>query len=256
MRVRLGDVQVVGGMQPAQGGSAFARARVVVLGTEAATGRFIVRRFPTADSFEGDPATEEEWRGLLASGDAMELAAPVPAAASVALWLLRANFSFRDGAERDLKSKGALLHGESVLGTRVLLVREPEAGLLRDLWGDRAFNRAWQAAQRGELPEAIEEAELAMDLARGLVDDRTALVCLLYDRAGDKARSEAYMEMARNSKGEAFYLRIGEKKDRFAKECAAEGPSGRSKLLPGIRAARRGAIVESFAVFPNPSKAA
>jgi hypothetical protein len=80
------------------------------------------------------------------------------------------------------------------------------------------------------LPEAIEEAALAMDLARGLVEERIALVSLLYDRAGDKARSEGYLEMARNPKGDEFYQRIHEKKERFSRECAAVATPQPSRL--------------------------
>jgi tetratricopeptide (TPR) repeat protein len=258
MKVARTGCEVIGAMRPARGGAAFVRAPLVVRRREPEA-LFMARRIPAEGPFEGEPMDLDAWRGVLSSGEALALDAGQPLAPEAALWLLRPGFSFRQEARREIESRGALVHAEEIEGTSVLLVREALAAPLREPWGERAFNEAWQRAGQGRLREALEAAELAVDLARGLVEERLALASLLYDRTGDKARGEAYLEMARNSKGEEFYRRACEKKERFAREFDAHGGGsgpGVASTLPARKERQRMAIESAFAAMPGGKRAA
>ena len=248
---------IIGGMRAARGGAAFAWAPLVI---ECRGRRYIVRELPEQSSSEligGEAISDDEWRGVLASGEALELAKPREVAAHAALWLFRRNFFFRDEAVGTLHSRGAVLYEELQAGTRIVLVNESLTGGVTARWAERARKRAWQLARAAwtstgaERPaEAIEAAELAIDLAGGFVVDDVAQVGLLYELDGDKERAEAYLEMARNSCGDAFYERVCEKKERFAGELLSLSKLCRRPRFGPKVAPRRGeALGRSFGRF-------
>jgi hypothetical protein len=252
MKIPREQLLIIGGMRAARGGAAFAWAPLVV---ECQGQRYIVRHIPQAEPVEGEPMSDEEWRGVLLSGEALNLSKGQQAAPNAALWLLRRNFFFRDEAMDTLGRRGAVLYEELQEGTRLVLVDESVAGGLTDRWAERArkqawhlIRAAWKSGSAERLSEVVEAAELAIDLAGDFLEDDMALVCLLYELQGDKDRAEAYLEMARNSRGHVFYERTCEKKERFARELAIESPPSPRRPRFGPKAYRRrdAALSESF----------
>lgn len=244
MNIRRKDCRIVGGMRAARGGAAFARAPLVV---ECHGQRYIVGRIGHGEAIEGEPITDEEWHGVLASEEALKFSERHETVPNAFLWLLRRNFSFRTEAMNTLEQRNAVLHRETTEGAFVVLVDESAASGLTDEWAGRAFNQAWKLAEAEKLREAVEDAELAVDLARSFQVDYVALVCLLYERLGDKDRAEAMLEFIRNSRGSEFYERAREKKTRFAEELStvvsASAPFGQR---PAARMhARRGRAVDA-----------
>jgi hypothetical protein len=215
MKIRREECLIIGGMRGVHGRAGFDRAPLVL---ECRGGRYIVPRITQAELLEGEPMTDEEWRGVLASEEALEFSERQRAAPNAFLWLMRRNFSFRDHAVGMLEGRGAVLYKEVQEDTMVLLVDEVAASGLPHQWSGQAWNQAWAYARAERLDQAVEQAELSMCLVRGLLVDHVAFLSLLYERQGDKEGAEAMLELARNSRGDAFYERACEKKERFARE--------------------------------------
>lgn len=255
MKIRCEECQIIGGMRAARGGAAFARAPLVL---ECQGKRYIAGRIAHGEPVKAEPLSDEEWRGVLASGEALELLNHRPATPNAALWLLRSNFSFRDEVMHTLAQRQAVIHHETSEGTFVVLVDESAASGLTEQWAGRAFNEAWKLAGAQRLSEAVEAAELAMELARGFQVDHVALLAVLYERAGDKERGEAILEFARNSRGDAFHDRAREKKQLFAAELSIPSmtmltrprfPTMASRFVAGVSTDRGKALDTSFGKF-------
>jgi hypothetical protein len=234
MKWPVSECRIVGAMRPSEGAAPFARAGVVV--EREALGFLRVRRYVLPDEVEGDLLTGEEWDGLVATEHAHRLAPPIGAVMGAALWLLRPSFERRDAALAELRSSGVLL--SEVVSARIgltwtYLVREPEANPLRERWSARAFAEANELARAGRWKSAHGLAEMAFALDPALSPDKTALLTLVYERLGDKARSEGYLGVARRSRGEAFAKQVEDKRKDIEQSWSAsqQGP-GLAKKSP------------------------
>lgn len=243
MKICRQDCLIIGGMRGVHGRAGFDRAPVVV---ECQGQRYIAPPITQAEFIEGEPMSDEEWLGVLASGEALEFSRRHPAAPNASLWLMRKNFSFRDQAMDALEGRGAVLHKEGREDALILLVDELAASRLLDEWSGRAWNQAWVDATLERLEQAVKHAELAMCLARGLLEDHVAFLSVLYARQGDMDRAEAILELGRNSRGEAFFERACEKKARFARELTSMVPPLGPRFGPKMAPRRDRTVNRSF----------
>jgi hypothetical protein len=244
MKIRREESLIIGGMRAARGGAAFARAPLVL---ECHGNRYIVRRISQAEMVEGESMSEDEWHGVLVSGEALELSKHHQATPNALLWLLRPNFSFREEAMATLERRGAVLYKEMQEETLVLLVDEAASGL-PEQWSGQAWNQAWAHARAERLDQAVEHAELSMCLVRSFLVDHVAFLSLLYERQGDDERAESMLALARNSRGDAFYEHACERKACFAEKLSIVSASTprRPRFGPKASPRRESALQASF----------
>lgn len=195
------QVLIVGGHDAYEGEAAFSRCTVVLRRADVPT-RLLAIRYQGSEA-QGAEVDEREWRGLLDSGDALELPAPVTAFPGAALWLLRPSLTAQAERARTLREAGAaVMPGPG--GVLVAVVNEDKLGHLRELWAHESGNRACTLAADGAMSSAVAEAEQRFVLTRSLQVQPVALLAALYRLAGHRLDGDAMLEMAQRSRGEIF----------------------------------------------------
>lgn len=212
--------RVVGGMRPPEGKAPFARGAAVLDRTDAPGSFLQVQRY-MPDEAEGEILDLEEWEALQAARQSMILAAPVPAKAHAAVWIVRPAFVERAAFLGELSAVEALLGQVSVVtgDVKAAVVREDLGNPIRDKWAMERFDAAWTYGQEGRWPEALRLADLAFVLSRGLVAERVALLALAMERQGRKTGGDGLIDMAAGSRGAEFGASVRAKRDELSKQC-------------------------------------
>jgi hypothetical protein len=208
--MNVAEHRIVGAMTLSHGRAAFDRAPVVVeSGSE--PGTFLrVRGYVEPHAFEGKPFDADDWRGLLRSEQAIAIP-PVALVNGAALWVLRPVFHGREAALAALRALGILLYDVVRLtdGSFGCLVHETNDALdLRDRWADEASEEARTSAHHGDWENARTAASRAFVIERAMSPERIAMLSLAHARCGNTVGSEGYVQMARNSRGDAFAQRV------------------------------------------------
>jgi hypothetical protein len=215
MKWSLSECSVAGAMRSMEGASPYARAQPVIVGVDVSGTHLIVDRYPAPTEVEGEAVTAEDWHSLTSSDEALTLP-NWSAVHGCFVWLLRASYSDHTEALIQLKELGALRERTIIADTEVWLVDETRGRPARIRWATEAFDRSWVRAKLGQWREALIEAELAFSL-EGSSPERLALLCVLYDRAGRKVRSEGILCSAMKS-DRALGHAVGENVRSYAEE--------------------------------------
>lgn len=217
----LNSCRVVGGMRPSEGKAPFARGAAVLDRTDAPGAFLQVHRYTPGEA-EGDPLDQEEWDALRGSRQGTSLTSPAPARAHAAVWIARPAFAEREAFLAELSTNGALLGREAVAAgdAAVAVVYEDLGNPVRDKWAMTSFDAAWTCAHAARWPEALQLADLAFVLSRGLIAERVALLALAMERQGRKTGGDGLIDMAAGSRGAGFGASVRAKRDEFARQCA------------------------------------
>lgn len=227
------QLRIVGGYDAYEGEAAFSRCAVVLRRGDAQR-RLLVSHYQGSEAL-GTEIDEQDWRGLLDSGDALELPAPLPAFPGAALWLLRQPLSGRAERVQGLRLRGAaVLTGPHEV--QVAVVDEAHLGHLRDCWTHDAVTKACALAKSGAMTAAVQEAEQAFVLARSLQVQPVALLTALYRLAGRRPDADALLEMAQRSRGEVFARDARQQAEDYVNTLPRERPPA---LWPGERSLER-----------------
>ena len=100
------------------------------------------------------------------------------------------------------------------------MVCEPKAQAFRGTAANGAYDRGFEAARKGQWSDARYDAELAFGLDPVMKASHLALLCLALSEAGQRTRSEGYLAMARNSRGEAFHAQVKEAQTELQRDLA------------------------------------
>jgi Amt family ammonium transporter len=255
---RLSDARVIGGALPLDAEVPFAQARVVLqkqaVSGEAVEEYLIVNRYSLPNYAEGNTMTREEWRALIDAGEAHELEASFPARANGTLWLLGPDFPKRDSVIKELRAAKALTDAPEYQASFIVcLIDENLADQLRKRLAHEALKQALRTQRKGQWEQALPHAERAFDLD-GLsgerAEERVALLALLYQRLGRKQRSDGYLQMALNSRGQEFYERTRKKfLDLSMKPVPPMRPPRRPPALPKLKPFRQRLSIASLVIF-------
>lgn len=210
MRWKLEGTKVVGGTCTLDGGIPFARARVVLRRQDSNDGvveqYLLVNRYPSPEHAEGNPMTADQWAALIASGEADKLSEPFDAAHKGTLWLLGRDFPKKPQVLDHLRMSGALIDDstDAASGVVVCYVNADSAERIRQGLAEKAFLDAMLRGAARQWNEAVALAERGFAIG-GMTPGRIALLAVLYERQGRTQRSEGYLQMALNSRGQQFY---------------------------------------------------
>lgn len=199
MRIRIPDVQAIGGLRGASMKAPFARAPLVVRlsdGTLCEVHRYLSETTGSNPTLvEGDPLTQEEWTALRTAGEAFEFRRPRPVRPFVGIWVFRPSFGLqrRIDAIRDLSTRDPETISEDIEATTVCLVDERACGPVRDEWFQLEFDDACTALASGATSEAIDAAHRAFLLDR----QRSPQSVAVYVVALEQARRFAKAQMVR-----------------------------------------------------------
>jgi hypothetical protein len=246
MRAALAKFRIIGAMFPPSGRACFDEADLVIR-SEGVVGRVRAYLSPgtgTEIDVEAEQYSDEDWAALLQDGQAAEIQFPDQRlAAGAVLWVLRPSFESRETAVRELETRGVLLQPILRLSTEehelrnvlLCLVDRPKAEALLNAWGERAWGDARTHALALCWSAALPCAEQAFVLTPELDEERLALLTLAYEHNGRQTRAEGYLEMARNSKGAEFRMRVEAHRDALRRQLEAgraEHPDRRTAGVP------------------------
>lgn len=228
MRWPLSGSQIIGATQPLRGRAVFVRAPLVI----ERPGEPMLLKVHRYDPgwVEGEELTREDWSALLRTREAMELG-PLPLCAHAALWLLRPGFLEWHEARLQLQmidNRGAGAHALNVrpalLAERlcedvaVCVVDEQTADQWRERWAERIFLRALREGRGARYEEALPAARQAFHLSPVMEPKHIALLAALFGMVGQEDRGRGYLQMAANSRGEAFRRESEQKRVDFQEQ--------------------------------------
>ncbi len=205
----MADYEIVGAMVAPHGKAAFDAAPVVAR-RRGEPGTYLqVRAYVEPDGVKGNTLDEDDWKGLLRSGQAIAVP-PAVLVSGVVFWVLRPVFESRDGAISELRMRGALRHDVERLpdGSFGCLVCQPEVVGLRDQWAEAATVEALSWARTGRWEHARTTASRAFVLESAMSPARVAMLSLAHERCGNAVGAQGYVQMAQNSFGDAFAQRV------------------------------------------------
>lgn len=237
--VEIDGAQVIAAMTPPESKAGFNRAQPVVRGVNGVVVQ--VRTYTSDGRVEGSRLSDEELRGLIAAGQAIELTQPSHLRPGAAIWVLRRGLPRRDRALQDARCVGVLVHAP-ILGpddSWLCVVDESsaQAGVLRDRWRDEAVAQAKQFARNGDWKRAETEAELAHQFARGLEPEVLALLSLAHEKCDRVKRAQGVLAMARNSRGADFASEVETALRGLRVEFGGDASDRKTKLLHELLAA-------------------
>jgi hypothetical protein len=224
--MRIGSSRIVGAMTLPHGKAAFDSANVIVESTTSPGTYLQVRAYVSPDEIEGKALDRADFEALIQAEQAIALDPHRETALGATFWVLRPTFIGREEPLAELRASGWLLHDFISLpdGSWGCLVREPEASKLRDRWAEKAFREALSWAESGRWEWARAAASRAFVLERTLSADRIALLSLTHERCGNNARAKAYLQMARNSRGEELAKQAFERRSELERRIDESAP--------------------------------
>lgn len=175
-------------------------------------------RAPTRESL-----MQEDYTGLVDSGEFTVLLDRVPDHPEAIAYLLRANFPRRDAA-RDQLARYAIPHGEcqEIDGTYVFLVDRVRADEWRRSCGDSFHDSARAAAERGDWKRVVLPAQVAY-LLYGLWDARyPAFYALALEKTGRRTDADGVRSLANQSSRASYRRGCRDWFESFKQEYATE----------------------------------
>lgn len=197
-QLNLVDAKIVGGALSLSADYAFAAADMIVQARGGAL--WACADLTDSGTASAVPLAREDWQVAIAAGTGFRLQTEVAAEQGAHLWVLRPPFKRRHHAILDLVTldvggSPALLHQEEPAHGVLAVVVRDEAVPLLGKWANAAYDVASLHLRSARNLEAVEEAELAVDLAGFGSLKHLSLLLVALRKAGEHSRGDSYIDM-------------------------------------------------------------